>query len=305
MSPGPANLLLGFGLAVLIAAAAWRAHSLSRSGALAAILLGTVIFGLGGLGWAILLLGFFISSSALSRLFKRRKATVEEKFSKGTQRDAAQVAANGGIAGLFVLAHLWLPDAAWPWVAYAGALAAANADTWATELGVLSKTAPRLITTGKPVERGTSGGISLAGTLAALGGAGLIGLLAVLVWQGGVAGVPAGWPAWLTVSLGSDAPSLTLPQALGWLLVLSLAGLAGSLLDSYLGATAQAIYYCPACKKETERHPLHSCGTPTCQVRGRRWLDNDWVNIFCTLAGALIPLFVAILLINPLFLLLA
>ena len=59
-------------------------------------------------------------------------------------------------------------------------MAAVNADTWATELGVLSRTPPRLITSGKVVERGTSGGVSLAGTLAALGGAAVIGLAAAL-----------------------------------------------------------------------------------------------------------------------------
>ena len=163
------QLLFGLLLAVIIAFVAYRAHSLSRSGALAALVLGTVIFGLGGFGWAVLLLGFFISSSLLSRLFKRRKAAFDEKFSKGSRRDAWQVAANGGTAGLMVLLHVLFPGAAWPWLAFAGSLAAANADTWATELGVLSRTAPRLITTGKKVERGTSGGVSLGGTAGCAG----------------------------------------------------------------------------------------------------------------------------------------
>lgn len=63
-------LQLGLGtlLAILIAAAARKTRSLSRSGAYAAVVLGTTIFGLGGLGWAVLLLAFFISSSLLSRL---------------------------------------------------------------------------------------------------------------------------------------------------------------------------------------------------------------------------------------------
>src|SRR5512133_267555 len=93
------SLLIAFALAALIGAAAWKAHALSPSGALAATALGTVIFGLGGLGWAVVLMGFFISSSALSRLFRKRKVRLDEKFSKGSQRDAGQVLANGGIAG--------------------------------------------------------------------------------------------------------------------------------------------------------------------------------------------------------------
>ncbi len=108
------QFLLGVVLAALIAYAAHRVRALSDSGAIAAGLLGTVFFGLGGLRWAALLLAFFISSSALSRLFRQRKATLDEKFSKGSERDAAQVAANGGVAGLFVLLHVFSPTRSGP-----------------------------------------------------------------------------------------------------------------------------------------------------------------------------------------------
>jgi uncharacterized protein (TIGR00297 family) len=277
MTPVLLKLLLGLGLALIIAYAAWRAHSLSRQGAAAAAALGTVIFGLGGLGWAILLLTFFISSSVLSHLFRKRKRALDEKFSKGSRRDAGQVAANGGIAGGFVLLSVLLPGTGqWAWPAFAAALAAANADTWATELGVLSRSTPRLITSGKQVERGTSGGVTLSGSLAALAGAALIALFAVLFWQGQI--------------IGLSTRLLAPGEQLSWFFIITFAGLAGSLFDSFLGATLQAIYYCPTCCKETERHPVHLCGTPTTHLRGLTWLDNDWVNTACTLAGALIAL---------------
>ncbi|HSV86920.1 MAG TPA: DUF92 domain-containing protein [Levilinea sp.] len=266
----PLQLLLGFLLAVIVSILARRARSLNHSGALAAGVLGAVVFGLGGWSWALLLLGFFVSSSALSRLFGRRKRSLNEKFSKGAERDAAQVIANGGFSGLFVLLHLVFPDATWPWVAYAGSLAAVNADTWATELGVLSRVAPRLITTGKLVEHGTSGGISLAGTAAAQGGALFIALLAVIFWA------PENTPA--------------IGQALLLLLLVGLAGLLGSLLDSYLGATVQAIYTCPTCLKETEHHPQHTCGSATQRIRGLPWLNNEWVNLACAAAGGAIAI---------------
>lgn len=263
------QILLGLGLAILVSQLAYRLHSLSQGGALAAAGLGTVVFGLGGLGWAALLLGFFISSSGLSRLFKHRKAKYEEKFSKGSQRDAGQVLANGGVAGLFVILHLFFPDAIWPWLGCAGALAAANADTWATELGVLNPHPPRLLTSWQPVEQGTSGAVSLTGTLAALGGSLLIALIAACFWPQ----TPVNW--WLVFGI-------------------ALAGLMGSLVDSYFGATVQAIYYCPVCNKETERHPLHTCGTVTQPMRGLGWLDNDWVNTACTLAGGVMAALLAI-----------
>jgi uncharacterized protein (TIGR00297 family) len=254
------RLILGFLFGALIGFLAYRARALSLSGALGATLTGGLIFGLGGIPWAVLLLTFFISSSALSRLFTGSKAALGEKFSKGSQRDIGQVLANGGLGALFAVASAVFPDQDWPWLAFAGTMAAVNADTWATELGVLSRQPPRLITNGKPVERGTSGAVTLAGYLAALAGAALIGLGAVF--------------------FSPDLPSW------GLMAIIPLAGLAGSTFDSFLGATVQAIYYCPACQKETERHPLHRCGNQTSLARGWSWLNNDLVNFFCSLAGA-------------------
>ena len=251
------QLLAGFSLALLIAFLAYRAHSLSRSGAFAAVLVGTVIFGVGGWQWAVLLLTFFISSSGLTRAFKQRKRGLSEKFSKGGQRDAGQVLGNGGLATLFAGLHYFFPTAPWVWLAFAASLAAVNADTWATELGVLNPHPPRMITDlRKVVEKGTSGGISWIGTLASLAGSGLIGVLAALL-----------------------APQPLSPLIGLWV---TLAGLLGSLFDSFLGATVQAIYHCPTCEKETERHPLHTCGTPTQLKRGLPWLDNDLVNLGCS-----------------------
>ena len=267
------QLLLGFLFAIIIAALAYRAHSLTKSGALAATLTGTIIFGIGGLGWAILLLTFFITSSVLSRAFKKRKQGLDEKFSKGHERDAGQVFGNGGIATAFAALHYFYPNEPWTWIGFAAALAAVNADTWGTELGVLNPHPPRIITNlAKVVEKGTSGGISLIGTLSALAGSALIGMIASL------------HPI-LNMIEGSKH---TDPVSI--FITITLAGLAGALFDSFLGATVQAMYYCPTDKKETEKHPLHTCGTTTIHVRGWKWLDNDWVNFSCGVFGAIISL---------------
>jgi uncharacterized membrane protein len=193
------------------------------------------------------------------------------------------------------LLHLLAPDALWPWVGFAGAFAAANADTWATELGVLSRSAPRLITTGKPAERGTSGAISGTGILAAFCGSLVVALLAVLFWQGRVTGLPVNSPEWIVRLFGAEQPTLSTAQGLLWALGITISGLLGSLVDSLLGATVQAIYYCPTCQKETERHPLHLCGAPTTLIRGLPWMDNDWVNTICTLAGGVIASIIALI----------
>jgi uncharacterized protein (TIGR00297 family) len=251
------QLLLGFLLAIIVSYLAYRARSLDKSGALAATVVGTIVFGAGGWQWAVLLLAFFITSSGLSRTFKKRKQSLDEKFSKGHERDAGQVFGNGGLATAFVLIHALYPESSLVWVGFAASLAAVNADTWATELGVLNPTPPRMITDlRKRVEKGTSGGVSLFGTFASLTGSALIAVLAALF--------TGNW---------SLLPLITL------------SGLAGSLFDSVLGATVQAMYYCPTDQKETEKHPLHTCGTETVHIRGWKWLDNDWVNFACAAFG--------------------
>lgn len=261
------QLFHGFLLAIIIAFLAQRAHSLSKSGALAAVATGTIIFGVGGWQWAILLLTFFITSSGLSRTFRKNKQGLEEKYSKGHERDAGQVFGNGGIAALFALLHGFFPETIWPWLGFAAALAAVNADTWATELGVLNPWPPRMITNpSRQVDKGTSGGISLLGTAAALAGAGIIGLLAVILS-----------PFETSFSYGTFT-------------LIAVAGLAGSLFDSLLGASVQAIYFCPKDQKETERHPVHTCGTTTVHLRGWKWLTNDWVNFACGAMGAVLTL---------------
>ena len=257
--PDVIRIALGLILGAMIAYLALQARSLNRGGAWAAALTGGLVFGFGGLAWSAVLLSFFISSSALSRLFAARKSGIDEKYAKGSRRDWAQVLANGGLGAILAVAFGMFPNQQWQWIAFSGAMAAVTADTWATEIGVLNPTLPRLITNGRVVERGTSGAVTLMGYMAVLAGSALIGVVAAL--------------------FETSSAFLLIGLAL-------IAGLAGSSVDSLLGATLQAVYYCPVCKKETERHPRHSCGALTIHKRGWSRLNNDWVNFICSLVGA-------------------
>jgi uncharacterized protein (TIGR00297 family) len=269
------ELVGGLALSLTIGVVGYRRGALSGSGVVGALITGTLIFGLGGWEWGTLLIVFFVSSSALSFYRTREKQALAEKFAKGHRRDLAQALANGGLAALLaVLSHLTPPSpplvgggggGVW-FVACAGAMAAVNADTWATELGVLSPHPPRLITTGRRVEVGTSGGVTWLGTAASLGGALTIGLVAgleLLILRQGWASVAA------------------------LLLAATVGGVAGSAFDSLLGATVQAIYWCDACGTETERR-VHRCGAETRLWRGWRWLGNDLVNFAASAVGALV-----------------
>lgn len=258
------QFIIGFLLSALIGYFAWRVKALSGNGAWAASIVGGLIFGLGGLSWTVLLLAFFISSSVLSRTFARRKLKLHKNFAKGSQRDWTQVLANGGLCSLLVIIHILFPEQLWPWIAYAGAIATVNADTWATELGVLSPTPPHLITTGQIMVHGTSGGITPLGTLATLSGSVLIALFTALF-----------------------TPQIEFSICVAIVVV---AGFAGSLLDSLLGATVQAIYECIHCAQETELYPQHYCGRETLLAHGFSWCNNDLVNFISSIGGAAIAI---------------
>ncbi len=263
------KIMIGLALAAFIAYTAFRLNALNQGGGWAAFILGTVVFGLGGFAWALVLMVFFLTSSGLSILFKKRKMAAEEKYAKGSRRDERQVLANGGLAGAAVIAHVLLPASILPWVAFSAAFAAANADTWATELGVLNRTSPRLIHTGRIVSAGTSGGVSLAGMLAAAAGSLIVAAITYFSWP-------------LTGLAGSDRLMLSL--------LIVVVGFLGSIVDSLIGATIQGIYWCPVCNKETEKFPLHACGNATTLLRGKRWITNDWVNLMCTGSAAVLAI---------------
>ncbi len=242
-----AVIALVLGAAGLLAARAW--HWLAPDGVLAATAVGAAILGGAGPAGCFLLLFFLGSSSLLTRYRAEAKPADGREHgphagAAGGQaavgRSASQVLANGGVAAVLALVAAAGNGPAASY-AVAGAIAAATADSWATELGTAIRGTTRLITTLAPVPPGTSGGVSVAGTAAGASGALTAGGLAALlapVWWAGTEVVPAG------LFVGSLA-----------------GGLAGMLLDSFLGAA----------------------------IEGRwGWVDNEIVNLACTLCGALV-----------------
>lgn len=236
----------------MIALAAWRAKTLSVSGALAAAIVGTLVYGSGGWPNAAVLLAFFISSVMLSRFGRQRKKPLAD-IGKTGARDGEQVFANGLVAA--VCAMFAMGGNPFWHIAFAAALATATADTWSTEFGTLARVAPRSILTGKAVAKGLSGGVTFAGTAAALLGAVFIALIAAYAHAS---------PAFLAVAIG---------------------GFIGAAADSVFGASIQALRYCAGCKRHCETDP-HVCGADTTLVRGANWMNNDAVNFSATLTGA-------------------
>lgn len=260
--PPTVRLALGAALAVIVALGAYRARSLTREGALAAVVVGSLAVG-AGWAWGALLVAYFVATSMLSAIRgEERSRRTGSIVAKGGARDATQVAANGGVFGLAALGQLLLPQPAWAAIG-AGALAAAAADSWATELGTLASRPPRHILTLRPVPTGTSGGVSAIGSTASIAGGAFI---AIVAWM-------LGWPPGTALAAG-------------------IAGLAGSLADSLLGATVQARRRCERCGSGTERI-VHRCGGTTRLVGGVAWLDNDLVNLLSTVVGAAVAVALA------------
>lgn len=267
---GPARELMVVAVVVCLVAALlsiWLGV-LQRSGALAAGVLGFVLLGFGGLRWLLPAAVFFVLASLLSKLGRRRKAGAREIADKGSRRDAGQVFANGGVAGVLALLSLLLPSPFWYW-GMIGAFAAAAADTWGTEVGTFFRGATRHVLTGRRVTPGLSGGVSLGGTLGSVVGAVTVGSSVV-------------WPE-------ARPESVALVFALG---LVTVAGVVGAFADSVVGATLQAVYEDPRTGKPTER--ARSEAGEHALIRGYRWVDNDAVNLICTGVGAGVAMLFAI-----------
>lgn len=260
--------VLAFGVSGLLGFGAWARRSLSLDGALAACFVGgTIWMGLGRGGFVVLCT-FFLTSTLLGRVGKTRKRSFETHYAKGHRRDAFQVFANGGVATLCAAVVWFTRDPvhgvtdggvqAWSVAAYAS-LASANADTWATELGVFSSREPWHVVLLRRVPRGTSGAVSGLGLGASLAGATVIAVVACLLGEH--------MHLWAGV-------------------LVTLGGVLGSLLDSGLGGLLQRQYTCRVCGERVET-PNH-CDTPTLIVTPV-WatLGNDSVNLLANAAAAL------------------
>lgn len=256
-------------MAILIVLRAYAKRSLNRSGAFAAFWVGLLCMS-AGFRPGVTLLAFFFSSSKLTKMGSSKKKHLDEGHKEGGQRDHLQVLCNGFFGALISLVYLLVcgiedtgidfqraPVGSLLLAAYLGHFACCNADTWASELGVLAVGKPRLITTLQPVPVGTNGGVSALGLAASAMGGLFIGIVFY------VCGLftlehSDGWSQWPILLIGVGS------------------GVFGSLLDSLLGATLQFSGYDVERKKvvskpSSKRKVEHICGRPI--------LDNNLVNL--------------------------
>jgi uncharacterized protein (TIGR00297 family) len=168
-----------FFLVIAFALAAVLTKAIDGKGFLASMVVGFAIIYGGGTSWFFIVAVFFALGVAVTWYkygYKKKLGGAQEK---GGSRSWPNILANGGLASFFAVATFFHPDRAFA-ALFLGSISAAAADTTATELGLLSRRPPRLITNlRKEVPPGTSGGVSLFGYAGAVFGSTVIGLMAL------------------------------------------------------------------------------------------------------------------------------
>ena len=244
------HLIVWSTLSIAIFSGAYKYQSLSLSGAVGGFLVGILIFGSGGWNFIFPLIFFFISSSLLSILKKKTRP----------HRDIVQILANGGVPTFFALSYFFFPSQSLI-LGFIGSLSAATADTWATEIGFLSKKNPYLLFSNTSVNKGTSGSISLLGTFGSIVGAFFVAIISAYLFE-----------------------------LYHLILIITISGAAGSFIDSFAGRYFQGKFQCNNCKDFTE--DKYHCNAPTLLISGVSWVDNNFVNFINTLTGASIMLLI-------------
>ena len=236
-------------LIIFIFIIAYRKNSLTEDGLIGAIIMGLLVFGLGGFQYLVPLFLFFILSSILSHIMKNR--TIDQH--KSQRRNIVQVYANGGIAMLLVIMDHFSPQ---PWIypAFLASVSAATADTWGTEIGRISSKNPVDIITFKPLQIGESGGVTVVGTIGSFIGAIMIGLFGYV---------------------------FGLSNMIVFFIII--AGFLSALFDSILGGTVQARFIFIITGEISEKQIINN--HKGYLYTGWNWVNNDMVNLLCTIFG--------------------
>ncbi len=251
------NFAIAMLLASLIVISSMKMEFLTPNGGVSVFILATIIFGFGSWKWTIPILTFFVLSSLLSKYRTNINEEIDNYFEKSGKRDMVQVAANGMFGAVLLILNRFDPHPIY-YTAFVASIAAVCADTWSTEFGTIKNNKTYNILSLKPVVQGSSGGISLPGTLGGILGALIISISGVF---------------WIKTDYFS------------FVLIIIFAGIAGSTIDSILGATVQSQYKCDICKKVTE-NKIH-CFQKSKIFKGVSWVNNDLVNFLTSLSGGL------------------
>ncbi|XP_071408316.1 transmembrane protein 19 isoform X1 [Pithys albifrons albifrons] len=263
---------------LIIATQGFKKKSLDHSGALGGLVVGFILT-VANYSFFSSLFVFFVTSSKLTKWKKDIKKQIDSEYKEGGQRNWVQVFCNGGVPTELALLYMIesgpgeIPidfskeyTASWMCLSLLGALACSAGDTWASEIGsVMSKSKPRLITTWEQVPVGTNGAITFIGLLSSLLGGMAVGIAYFITQLIFVTDLEISAPQWPIIVFGAAA------------------GLLGSIVDSYLGATMQYSGF----DQNTGMVVNHETKDSK-HISGKPILDNNAVNLFSSVVIALV-----------------
>ena len=250
------RLITGTIVCFAIGLLSFKKRLVDISGFVAGMIVGVGIFTMGGWKLYVLILTFHLTAGFFTHYKYREKLKKGVAEFKGGARRWSNVFANGIIPLTFATLEYTLGMEKYL-LAYIGSVSAGLSDTLSNEIGVLNPSPPRLITKLKErVPPGTPGGVSPLGILVSFLSPLLIGSLALVL--------NVAKPEYIPIVMASGA--------------------AGSIVDSIVGGSIQAVYRCAKCGKLTERES--HCGERTILVRGCRKVNNHIVNLIMSATGA-------------------
>ncbi|XP_015667275.1 transmembrane protein 19 isoform X1 [Protobothrops mucrosquamatus] len=273
----PWRWLFSILIPLIIASRGFKKKSLDHGGAIGGLIVGFILT-VANYSFFTSMLMFFITSSKLTKWKGEVKKQIDSEYKEGGQRNWVQVFCNGGVPAELALLYMIengpgeIPvdfskqyTASWMCLSLLGALACCAGDTWASEIGTVIGHEPRLITTWKKVPVGTNGGVTLVGLISSLLGGTFVGMAYFISQLIFVNDLDISAPQWPIIVFGGSA------------------GLLGSIIDSYLGATMQYSGF----DKRTGMVVNHQTENAT-HISGKPILDNNAVNLFSSVVIALL-----------------
>uniref|UniRef100_A0A8B9FLF3 Transmembrane protein 19 n=1 Tax=Amazona collaria TaxID=241587 RepID=A0A8B9FLF3_9PSIT len=274
----PWRWLFSILIPLTIATQGFKKKSLDHSGALGGLVVGFILT-VANYSFFTSLFVFFVTSSKLTKWKKDIKKQIDSEYKEGGQRNWLQVLCNGGVPTELAILYMIengpgeIPidfskqyTASWMCLSLLGALACSAGDTWASEIGsVMSKSKPRLITTWEKVPVGTNGAITFVGLLSSLLGGMVVGIAYFITQLIFVTDLEVSAPQWPIIVFGAAA------------------GLLGSIVDSYLGATMQYSGFDQNIGMVVNHQTKDSK-----HISGKPILDNNAVNLFSSIIIALV-----------------
>lgn len=203
----------------------------------------------------------FVSSAIITTLKKRLIPRFKNDGAEDTPRNWKQATANMGLPVILVLSARINDEQSMTFTAFA-ALACATADTWSSEIGILSRSRPVLMLSRKNVPAGVSGGVTSLGLFCSMLGS-------------------------LTIACVYYCYYLRRDETICILIL----GIIGSVIDSIIGELFQAKYL----SQEKELTDTDSAGE---LVKGYRMITNNSVNLLAVSLTALIAFLVKNTLLN-------